>query len=657
MSLTSILQRPDNSAVKLRGFLKYLCLISRCKEIAIGCMLLFGSTGHATSIEHPELHELGSRSCNAFNITGGKKLNNAITTIAQQSLGDSVISRHTDIEFRGRLMGQRLTLSVPDSKVLEIQFLSPPGRPVRTVLTEFEDSTRHDNNQPSLQLAFDAECSVQQAQQIQYSDKNTAEFIENLQLIDGQWVADDSPVWLNPPIPPLATITPPRLRIAMVDAGVNYTLPAISNALARDKNGQLIGYDFWEMDNKPYDANPARSPYFVQRHGTRTASIVVAEAPGIAIVPYRYPRPDMSRMKALIEHAHAHDVRIMGMPLGGNDYKTWSTFEKTARAHPAMLFIVSAGNNGRDIDISGVYPAAMDTPNMIVVTSADDFVRPAERTNYGRIAVDYLVPAEQIDAIDYDGGDIKVSGSSYAVSRVVALAARLLNRQPNLSTKQLMESIRQHSIRANTGKYVSTGYLGDPMVSPAGLAVLPGNIPAHRTTSTTYRLPVNLNIIDQRWKTDQINFALQELNSLLKQCEVSVHVESIDIIDAPDYLKDLSTGNMLTLKRKLGPQNLSIYFGRDTNMQPQFDAEAFGKGNTSNRRWMTNSLWLTYGIKDTGIALAHELFHIVANDGSHNRTKNNLMHERTDPSHIALNTDQCSMMQRNGLEAELLFKN
>ena len=194
-------------------------------------------------------------------------------------------------------------------------------------------------------------------------------------------------------------------------------------------------------------------------------------------------------------------------------------------------------------------------------------------------------------------------------------------------------------------------------MSPARLTAVNVTIAAPEATSTTYRLPVNINILDERWKTDQINFALQKLNSVFKQCEVSVDVKSIDRIDVPDYLKDLSTGNMLTLKRKLGPQQLSIYFGRDTNMQPQFDAEAFGKGNTSNRRWMTNSLWLTYGIKDSGIALAHELFHIVANDGSHNRTEHNLMHERTDPSHVILNRNQCEMMQRNGLGAELLVKN
>ena len=620
-------------------------------------ILLFGAQGYSATIDHSSLHDLGIQSCNAFKITSETELKARINTLAREKLGTPSVVSQSDIEFRQRTIGQRLTITLTDSSVLEIQFIEPPGRPVRTVLTEFKNSTRHDNDQPSLQLVLDAECAVQQAQEIKYSQNNTAELIQSLQLIDGKWVADDNPVWLNPPLPAFATITPPRLRVAMVDSGVNYRLPVIANSLARDKSGRLIGYDFWDMDDKPYDANTARSPYFVQRHGTRTASIIINEAPGIAIVPYRYPRPDMSRMKSLIEHAHTHDVRVIGMPLGSNDYKSWSTFDKAARAHPEILFVVSAGNNGRDIDINAVYPAAMDTPNMIVVTSANDFVQPAERTNYGRIAVDYLVPAEQINALDYDGSNIEVSGSSYAVSRVVALAARLLNRQPDLTTRQLMEKIRQQSIRARTGRYVSAGYLGDPLASPAELPVDRDSLDLDQTTVTKYRLSVNINIMDHRWSIHQITTAVEELNTLFEQCSVSVQIDSMDVVDAPDYLRDLATGHMLTLRRKLGPQPLAIYFGRDTKMQPQFDAEAFGEGNTSSRRWMTNTLWLTFGIRDTGIALAHELFHIVANDGSHTQRKNNLMHERTDPSHTTLDTDQCEMMQSNGLESGLLAEN
>ena len=85
-----------------------------------------------------------------------------------------------------------------------------------------------------------------------------------------------------------------------------------------------------------------------------------------------------------------------------------------------MLFVVSAGNDGVDIDRSPVYPAALDLDNLLVATSADDFLRPAARVNWGPESVDYLLPAEQVPVLDLDGAETLASGSSYAVPRTAA---------------------------------------------------------------------------------------------------------------------------------------------------------------------------------------------------------------------------------------------
>ncbi len=183
------------------------------------------------------------------------------------------------------------------------------------------------------------------------------------------------------------------VRVALVDSGVNYLLPAINQRLARRANGSMLGYDFWDLDDLPFDSHPSSSGRVV-RHGTKTASLLLREAPMVELVPYRYPRPDMTRMTDLVLHAVEHDVRIVGLPLGGNLKSEWLAFESAARAHPEVLFVASAGNNSRDIDKKPVYPASLGLDNMLVVTSADDFVRPAEGVNRGRIGVDYLIPAE-----------------------------------------------------------------------------------------------------------------------------------------------------------------------------------------------------------------------------------------------------------------------
>ena len=58
------------------------------------------------------------------------------------------------------------------------------------------------------------------------------------------------------------------------------------------------------------------------------------------------------------------------MSLGSNHARDWDAFEGAARRHPDLLFIVSAGNNNRDIDIEPVYPASLTLKNMLVVTSS-----------------------------------------------------------------------------------------------------------------------------------------------------------------------------------------------------------------------------------------------------------------------------------------------
>ncbi len=235
----------------------------------------------------------------------------------------------------------------------------------------------------------------------------------------------------NPPLPSLPSLgasDSESVTVALIDSSVNHLLPEIAASLARDGNGNLIGYDFWDMDAQPFDRHPVggQSSRPTQRHGTRTVSVLIREAPFVRLVPYRYPRPDMRRMADLVTHADNAGVRVIGLPLGGNMREQWTAFEAAAIAHPHILFVASAGNNGRDIDQVPVYPAALSLENMLVVSSANDFGRLAHGVNWGRSSVEYMVPAEQHLALGFDGTQIRVSGSSYAVPRVVALAARYL---------------------------------------------------------------------------------------------------------------------------------------------------------------------------------------------------------------------------------------
>jgi hypothetical protein len=566
----------------------------------------------------------------------------------------------TDLRFGEMVVGKRYRVPVAERALVELDVVERAQRPVR-----FVASLYHESGDPQILISLASDCSLQAARQLNYSQQGQA---LNIVSLDQNLLAMGEPDWLNPPLQFVEREAPAALkhpgdatplRVAMVDSGVNFRLAEINRRLARDDSGQLIGYDFWEMDALPYDSHPVNSGFFVQRHGTRSASLLLREAPGIELVPYRYPRPDMSRMQALVEHADANGVAIVGMPLGSNRAEDWGSFARAASAHPRMLFIVSAGNDGRDIDAQPVFPAALDLENMLVVTSADDFVRPAERSNWGRISVDFMVPAERRRALDYSGREALVSGSSYAVSRVAALAARLKSANRDWAAVDIIDAFRQRYGQDGPDVYdwVGGGYIADPLASaPIHKKPLTDFEPGLESVSGGFRLGLEVLQLDPRWPSARIGEALREAYRILAQCDIVPGEVSGYAIRADDYLFDLSTGSARSLLEAVAARQPTVVLARDTRMQQAYLGEAFGLGNTARRPWLANSVWLMQDVDDAGIALAHELYHVLANSGAHVEGEPNLLQPDTRPESTELTPQQCRLAQVTGVANGLLSR-
>ena len=183
---------------------------------------------------------------------------------------------------------------------------------------------------------------------------------------------------------------------------MNYLLPDIASHLAADGDGRILGYDFWDDDDRPYDTDPRRNAFFPMHHGTTTFSLLAREAPGIPIAAYRFPADDLCRFTALIDHMAGLSVRVVSLSMGSSDREEWACFEQAAaERHPQMLFIVSAGNDGRDIDLAPVYPAALPLDNIVTVTSSDDFGRLGRGSNSGAKASISWCRQNVIEVIDH----------------------------------------------------------------------------------------------------------------------------------------------------------------------------------------------------------------------------------------------------------------
>lgn len=315
---------------------------------------------------------------------------------------------------------------------------------------------------PLMTVVANADCKIVNGRQIRYDE---TEHQDRLILFGPDLQAMEQSEPLNPPVPPGRDVYGPT--VALFDAGVNYTLPKLAERLARTPNGQSLGYDFWDMDSRPFDSNPARSPFYPLRHGTQIASVLVAEAPSVRLLPYRYPRPDMSRMEAMVRAAHENKAFIVAMPMGSNNKDDWTAFLKAVSERPDTLFIISAGNDGRDIDAQPVYPAMFGLENFLVVTSSTEFGRLAPGSNWGKKSVDIMVPAENVPVTTFYGDTGRASGSSLAVARVAALAARLLQENPKWRAPELKAAIvaRARPTPSEGQSVVRHGWIPDPTVT------------------------------------------------------------------------------------------------------------------------------------------------------------------------------------------------
>ena len=315
---------------------------------------------------------------------------------------------------------------------------------------------------PYSQMRISQDCEIRAIRRIRYDNLGRSVQIENLDPVSLE-IKSTEPQ--NPRLEVSeanrhAIKSSPAL-VALIDTGVNYLLPEFQKSIAFDSKGEIIGYDFWDNDTRPFDKDPRSNPFYPLHHGSTVFSVLARELriPGISI--YRFPANDLCKFDELLEHIELYSARVVAMSMGSKDKNDWLCFEKKAKKMTDTIFVVSAGNDGIDIDQTGIYPAALDLDNIIAVTSGDKFGRLGVSSNYGVQSVDVLVPAARIAVIDHRGTKVSASGSSYAVPRVAALISRFLQKKPDSTVKQVKDFLKFRSVPA-VPKITSWGWIPDP---------------------------------------------------------------------------------------------------------------------------------------------------------------------------------------------------
>ena len=152
----------------------------------------------------------------------------------------------------------------------------------------------------------------------------------------------------------------------------------------------------------------------------------------------------------------------MGSQISNNSYSMSGMYSAIAAAGDAgHIFVVSAGNDGSNIDISASYPSSYDLENIISVAATDRNDNKASWSNYGATAVNLGAPGVSIYSTWLGGGYGTKSGTSTAAPHVTGTVALVKSLRPQWSVSQVKDIVLSSVdlVPSLSGKTVTGGRL------------------------------------------------------------------------------------------------------------------------------------------------------------------------------------------------------
>lgn len=273
----------------------------------------------------------------------------------------------------------------------------------------------------------------------------------------------------------------PEIVVAVIDSGIDFSLPELAevrwanpketlNGWDDDGNGyvdDLYGWDFRE--NLP--AHLRRTA--LHPHGTAVASVIAARAkevvgvaPKVRLMDLRfldsrglfYER-DWNNLVRAINYAVENGARIINLSLYARGTPPKVVEEALRRAwEKGVVVVTSAGNEGRGrVNPLGAYDF------VLTVSAVDRADRRASFSNFGP-EVDLAAPGAEIPVLLPKGAVGSLSGTSFAAPHVSGTLALILSANPRLSAKEAVE------VLLRTCENLSASWVGRGLVN-AGRAV------------------------------------------------------------------------------------------------------------------------------------------------------------------------------------------
>lgn len=224
-----------------------------------------------------------------------------------------------------------------------------------------------------------------------------------------------------------------------------------SNGTDADGNGftdDLIGWDFANSDNNPFDDN---------NHGTHVAGTIGAignNGTGVVGVNWQVQMMGLKFLAAsgsgslsgaigALNYAVAQGVKVSNNSWGGGGFNS-TLAAAIGRARDAgHIFVAAAGNSAQNIDTSPSYPASYISSynNVVNVAATDSADRLASFSNFGRNSVTLAAPGVGILSTTPNNTYSSFNGTSMAAPHVAGAIALYWSQNPTLTYTQVISKL------------------------------------------------------------------------------------------------------------------------------------------------------------------------------------------------------------------------
>lgn len=244
--------------------------------------------------------------------------------------------------------------------------------------------------------------------------------------------------------------------IAIIDSGIDYTHPDLTNKIRRHSNGAIYGYDAFNLIGLTQDFMDYAG------HGTHCAGIAGAEinnsvgVAGVAawnpaignsnnfvqLMPVKVINEEetgtVSTIAGGISWAANNGAHILSMSLGTTEMSTAIADAVNYAWSRGCLLVAAAGNFASN---APTYPASYSPCIAVAATDANDQL--TSWSQYGSW-IDIAAPGQNILSTTLSGSYYTMSGTSMACPMVSGAAAILWSYNPYLTSQQVRDALETH---------------------------------------------------------------------------------------------------------------------------------------------------------------------------------------------------------------------